>query len=142
MFSGWGIRTLALEMPRYNPVSYHNGSVWAHDNAMTALGLAKYGFWSELERLVAAQLEAAAFEADARLPELFAGFARIDTNVIVPYPAACHPQAWDAAAPLAFLTASSSAAHPGELGSGKAIGSVLGKVRASAVFHGEPFDLL
>jgi glycogen debranching enzyme len=142
MFSGWGIRTLALKMPRYNPVSYHNGSVWAHDNAMIALGLAKYGFWTELEQLVAAQLEAAASEPDARLPELFAGFDRADTNVIVPYPAACHPQAWDAAAPLAFLTAIASATQPGEPGSGQAIPSSLGKVRASAVFHGKPFELL
>ncbi len=142
MYSGWGIRTLALAMPRYNPVSYHNGSVWAHDNAMTALGLAKYGFWTELKQLVAAQLEAAALAADARLPELFAGFARADSNVIVPYPAACHPQAWDAAAPLAFLSAISSAAHPGELGSGQAVPSFLGKVRVSAVFHGKLFDLL
>lgn len=142
MFSGWGIRTLALEMPRYNPVSYHNGSVWAHDNAITALGLAKYGFWTELKHLVAAQLEAAALEADARLPELFAGFNRADTKVIVPYPAACHPQAWDAAAPLAFLTAIASALQPGELGSGKAIPSGFGKVSASAVFHRQPFELL
>ncbi len=142
MFSGWGIRTLSLEMPRYNPVSYHNGSVWAHDNAITALGLAKYGFWTELKHLVAAQLEAAALEADARLPELFAGFARADTQVIVPYPAACHPQAWDAAAPLAFLTAISSAQNPGEIGSGKAIPSSFGKVLARAVFRGQPFDLL
>jgi glycogen debranching enzyme len=142
MFSGWGIRTLALEMPRYNPVSYHNGSVWAHDNAITALGLAKYGFWTELKHLVAAQLEAAALEADARLPELFAGFARVDTDVIVPYPAACHPQAWDAAAPLAFLRAIASASHPGEIGSGQAIPSSFGKITANAVFHGKPFELL
>ncbi len=142
MFSGWGIRTLALEMPRYNPVSYHNGSVWAHDNALTALGLAKYGFWTELKHLVAAQLEAAALEADARLPELFAGFDRTETKVIVPYPAACHPQAWDAAAPLAFLTAISSARNPGEIGSGQAIPSSFGKVLARAVFRGQPFDLL
>ncbi len=142
MFSGWGIRTLAIKMPRYNPVSYHNGSVWAHDNAIIALGLAKYGFWTELKHLVSAQLEAAALEADARLPELFAGFDRADTSVIVPYPAACHPQAWDAAAPLAFLTAIASAAHPGELGSGQAIPSSFGKVMAGAVFHGKPFELL
>jgi hypothetical protein len=62
--------------------------------------------------------------------------------VIVPYPAACHPQAWDAAAPLAFLTAIASAVHPGELGSGKAIPSGFGKVKAFAVFHGKPFELL
>jgi glycogen debranching enzyme len=142
LFSGWGIRTLALEMPRYNPVSYHNGSVWAHDNAMIALGLAKYGLWSQLEQLVQAQLEAAVVEPDSRLPELFGGYARADTEVIVPYPAACHPQAWDAAAPLAFFLAASSALEPGLKGSGRAMPGSLGTVRAQAIFRGKSFDLL
>ena len=110
MWSGWGLRTLAETMPRYNPVSYHNGSVWSHDNALTCLGLAAYGFSAEVKQLVAAQLDAAALSSDARLPELFAGFKREETlglpsNPPVPYPAACHPQAWDAAAPYAFLSA-------------------------------------
>ncbi len=142
MFSGWGIRTLATNMPRYNPVSYHNGSIWAHDNALIALGLAKYGFYAELEQLTQAQLEAATIEPDSRLPELFAGFAREDTNVIVPYPAACHPQAWDAAAPLAFLTAASGFEKPGEKGSGKVIPLSLGTVKARGMFRGKDFDLL
>ncbi len=110
LWSGWGIRTLGEGMPRYNPVSYHNGSVWSHDNALTALGLAHYGFTQEVRTLVAAQLDAAALSGDARLSELFAGFKREETQGLpssppVPYPAACHPQAWDAAAPYAFLRA-------------------------------------
>lgn len=110
MWSGWGIRTLGEGMPRYNPVSYHNGSVWSHDNALTALGLAQYGCSEEVQKLVAAQLDAAALSGDARLAELFAGFKREETLGLpssppVPYPAACHPQAWDAAAPYAFLSA-------------------------------------
>ncbi len=110
LWSGWGIRTLGEGMPRYNPVSYHNGSVWSHDNALTALGLAQYGYSQEVKKLVAAQLDAAALSGDARLSELFAGFKREETLGLpssppVPYPAACHPQAWDAAAPYAFLSA-------------------------------------
>ncbi len=110
MWSGWGLRTLSEGSPRYNPVSYHNGSVWSHDNAIIALGLARYGLSDHIRRLVGVQLEAAALSYDARLSELFAGFRREDTpgvpsNPPVPYPAACHPQAWDAAAPYAFLTA-------------------------------------
>ncbi len=110
LWSGWGIRTLGEAMPRYNPVSYHNGSVWSHDNAIIALGLAKYGYSQEVKKLVTAQLDAAALSGDARLSELFAGFKREETPGLpssppVPYPAACHPQAWDAAAPYAFLSA-------------------------------------
>jgi glycogen debranching enzyme len=110
LWSGWGIRTLGQGMPRYNPVSYHNGSVWSHDNALTALGLARYGLREEVRRLTEAQLDAAALSSDARLSELFAGFQReqvagLPSSPPVPYPAACHPQAWDAAAPYAFLSA-------------------------------------
>jgi glycogen debranching enzyme len=110
LWSGWGIRTLGQGMPRFNPVSYHNGSVWSHDNALTALGLARYGLRDEVRRLVEAQLDAAALSNDARLSELFAGFQReqvtgLPSSPPVPYPAACHPQAWDAAAPYAFLSA-------------------------------------
>jgi glycogen debranching enzyme len=110
LWSGWGIRTLGQGMPRYNPVSYHNGSVWSHDNALTVLGLARYGLRDEVRRLSEAQLDAAALSDDARLSELFAGFQReqvqgLPSSPPVPYPAACHPQAWDAAAPYAFLSA-------------------------------------
>ncbi len=101
LFSGWGVRTLASSMAAYNPVSYHNGSVWPHDNALCAAGLARYGFVEEAHRIIEAQLAVAA--RTARLPELFAGFDRVDVPVPAAYPASCSPQAWAAAAPLSWL---------------------------------------
>ena len=76
LFSGWGIRTLATGMAAYNPLSYHNGSVWPHDNALIAAGLARYGFSREASRLIRAQLDAAQHFESARIPELFAGVPR------------------------------------------------------------------
>jgi glycogen debranching enzyme len=102
MFSGWGVRTLATSMASYNPLSYHCGSVWPHDNALIAAGLVRYGFLAEAHQVVVALLEAAAAE-DGRLPELFAGLDRADVPVPVPYPTSCSPQAWAAAAPLEFV---------------------------------------
>jgi glycogen debranching enzyme len=102
MFSGWGVRTLAASMTAYNPVSYHNGSVWPHDNAICAAGLARYGRAEEAHRLIAAQLAVATL-ADGQLPELFAGFDRSEIHVPAAYPASCVPQAWAAAAPLLWL---------------------------------------
>ncbi|MBF6213344.1 amylo-alpha-1,6-glucosidase [Nocardia puris] len=104
MFSGWGIRTLSAEMGAYNPVSYHNGSVWPHDNALCAAGLARYGFTAHAARVAEAVLDAAA-HFDHRLPELFCGFDRSEFDAPVPYPTSCSPQAWAAAAPLLFLRA-------------------------------------
>ncbi len=101
LWSGWGLRTLGAGEPRYNPVSYHNGSVWPHDTALAALGMAKYGFTEEARRVTRALFDAARWATDQRLPELFAGFGRED-GPPVPYPAACHPQGWDAALPLAL----------------------------------------
>jgi glycogen debranching enzyme len=102
LFSGWGIRTLASSMPAYNPVSYHNGSVWPHDNALCAAGLARYGFLEEAHRVIGAQLEVAgAF--GSRLPELFAGFDHRQLQRPATYPTSCSPQAWAAAAPLLWL---------------------------------------
>src|SRR6202007_1265351 len=75
-FTGWGIRTVAIDEPRYNPISYHNGSVWPHDNAIIALGLARYGFASHAARVFAAMFEVAANQELRRLPELFCGFIR------------------------------------------------------------------
>src|SRR5262249_20681287 len=75
-FSGWGIRTLAIGQPRYNPMSYHNGSVWPHDNALIALGFARYGFVQEAARLLGALLDISIFVPLARLPELICGFER------------------------------------------------------------------
>jgi len=103
MFSGWGIRTLAASMAAYNPMSYHNGSVWPHDNALCAAGLMRYGFTAHAQRVAEAVFGAAA-HFGYRLPELFCGFPRDWYPAPIPYPASCSPQAWAAAAPLQLLT--------------------------------------
>jgi glycogen debranching enzyme len=102
MFTGWGIRTLATSMSAYNPISYHNGSVWPHDNALCAAGLMRYGFVEEAHQ-VAEGLLAVAGAGGGRLPELFAGLSRDDVSVPAAYPTSCVPQAWAAAAPLLLL---------------------------------------
>ena len=102
MFTGYGIRTLATSAPAYNPVSYHNGSVWPHDNALCAAGLARYGFVEEAHRVIEAQLDVARAH-HGRLPELFAGFERDELTVPASYPTSCSPQAWASAAPLLWL---------------------------------------
>jgi glycogen debranching enzyme len=94
MFSGWGIRTLAASMAGYNPISYHIGSIWPHDNAMCATGLWRYGYGEEASLVAATLLEATQYFRDARLPELFCGFDRTSSPYPVPYPVACSPQAW------------------------------------------------
>lgn len=99
MFTGWGIRTLSSDMAAYNPVSYHNGSVWPHDSALVATGLMRYGYVAEAKR-VAGGLFDAAEHFDGQLPELFCGFDRSEYSGPVPYPTACSPQAWAAAAPI------------------------------------------
>ncbi|UGY91332.1 glycogen debranching N-terminal domain-containing protein [Streptomyces gobiensis] len=103
-FSGWGIRTLAAGQRAYHPLSYHRGSVWPHDNAVIALGLARYGLHGEA-RTVAHALTTIAEREGYRLPEVIAGYDRDEHPEPVPYPHACSPQAWAAAAPLALLTA-------------------------------------
>ncbi|THF85573.1 amylo-alpha-1,6-glucosidase [Deinococcus sp. KSM4-11] len=102
LWSGWGIRTLGTHEIRYNPVSYHNGSVWPHDTAAAALGMQRYGLHAEATQVARALFDAARAAPDARLSELFAGFGREPGTPPVPYPAACHPQGWDAAIPLAL----------------------------------------
>jgi glycogen debranching enzyme len=102
MFSGWGVRTLASDMGAYNPASYHNGSVWPHDNAIIAAGLLRYGFVAEAQRISTALLEAAEYSG-GRLPELFCGFSREHFDEPVPYPTACSPQAWAAATPIQLV---------------------------------------
>ena len=102
MFSGWGIRTLAASMGTYNPMSYHNGSVWPHDNALCLAGLMRYGFTGHAQKVAEAMLDAAS-DFGHRLPELFCGFPRSDYPAPIPYPASCSPQAWAAAAPLQIL---------------------------------------
>jgi glycogen debranching enzyme len=102
LFSGWGVRTLATTMGGYNPISYHCGSVWPHDNAIVAAGLMRYGFVEQAQRVVMAMLDASALEG-GRLPELFSGIERDELPAVVSYPTSCSPQAWSAAAPLLFL---------------------------------------
>jgi glycogen debranching enzyme len=102
MFSGWGVRTMATSMAAYNPVSYHCGSVWPHDNAIVAAGLMRYGFVDEATRIIEGLLAAAA-TSGGRLPELFSGLSRDELAVPAAYPTSCVPQAWAAATPLLFL---------------------------------------
>ncbi|MHB8220277.1 MAG: amylo-alpha-1,6-glucosidase [Acidimicrobiales bacterium] len=102
MSTGWGVRTLASSMGGYNPVSYHCGSVWPHDTAIAAAGLARYGFEDGAQRLVVGLLDAAVAQG-GRLPELFSGLDRNDLTVPVGYPTSCSPQAWSAASPLLCL---------------------------------------
>ncbi|HEV8243696.1 MAG TPA: amylo-alpha-1,6-glucosidase [Nitrospirales bacterium] len=104
-FSGWGIRTVSLRESRFNPMSYHNGSIWPHDNALIGLGLARYGCLDEVLRLTTALFDVAAYMDLRRLPELFCGFRRHRDNGPTLYPVACAPQAWAAAAPFALLEA-------------------------------------
>jgi len=104
-FSGWGIRTLGLSEPHYNPMSYHNGSVWPHDNGLIALGLARYGHKQATAQIFKAMFDAASYMDLRRLPELFCGFLRRMHNAPTQYPVACSPQAWASATLLALLQA-------------------------------------
>lgn len=104
LFSGWGVRTLSTSDRGYNPIGYHAGTVWPHDNSLIVMGLARYGYREEANRIATAQIEAAAFTG-FRLPEAFAGHTRSVARFPIPYPTACSPQAWATAAPLVFLRA-------------------------------------
>jgi glycogen debranching enzyme len=104
-FNGWGVRTIARGEARYNPMSYHNGSIWPHDNAIIALGLARYDLKPEASRIFQGMFDTALYQDQKRLPELFCGFMRRRQRGPVSYPVACSPQAWAAAAPFAFLAA-------------------------------------
>jgi len=103
-FSGWGLRTLANDQPRFNPMSYHNGSVWPHDTALSALGMSYYGERTGVLKLTSALFEAAT-QLEMRLPELFCGFPRAAGEAPVAYPVACLPQAWAAGAVFMMLQA-------------------------------------
>lgn len=105
-FSGWGVRTVARSAARYNPVSYHNGSVWPHDNAVIALGLARYGLKPGVRRIFQGLFEAASYMDLRRLPELFCGFAWRQLTAPTLYPVACAPQAWASATVFALVQAS------------------------------------
>jgi glycogen debranching enzyme len=102
-FSGWGVRTLAHGEERYNPMSYHNGSIWPHDNAILAAGFARYGAKDGTAAIFDAIMRAAAYMDDRRIPELYCGFRRRRGRGPVLYPAACSPQAWAASAPFSIL---------------------------------------
>ncbi|HEY5516195.1 MAG TPA: glycogen debranching N-terminal domain-containing protein [Pengzhenrongella sp.] len=102
MFTGWGVRTLAEDMGAYNPVSYHNGSVWPHDSALVAAGLMRYGFVEEAQRIATGLLDAAGYFG-GRLPELFCGFDRGHYPEPIRYPTSCSPQAWATAAPIQLI---------------------------------------
>jgi len=103
MFSGWGVRTLSYKASRFNPMSYHNGSVWPHDTALIAHGFARYGFVTEAMRLMQALFDASLFIELQRLPELFCGFPFRRGEAPTAYPVACSPQAWSVGAVFLLL---------------------------------------
>ncbi len=105
-FSGWGIRTVAREERRYNPMSYHNGSVWPHDNSLIAAGFARYGHKDAIDRVFKSLFDAASYMDLRRLPELYCGFQRGHQRGPTLYPVACSPQAWAAGTPLLLLQSS------------------------------------
>lgn len=101
--SGWGIRTLAARQAPYDPIGYHTGTVWPHDNALIAHGMRRYGFDREARQVLDGMAAAGAFFPYARFPELFCGFSSDEVPVPVQYPVACRPQAWASGAPLLML---------------------------------------
>ncbi len=102
-FCGWGIRTIAAGEARYNPISYHNGSIWPHDNSMIAMGLARYGFKREAAKILEGLYDASRYFELNRLPELFCGFERRPAEGPTLYPVACAPQAWAAGGAFMLL---------------------------------------
>jgi glycogen debranching enzyme len=105
MFSGWGIRTLSHKERRYNPIGYHLGTVWPHDNSIIAAGLRRYGFNKQALQILESIVSAGQHFEHARLPEVFGGFSQRDFSIPVRYPVACHPQAW-AAGSVPFMMSS------------------------------------
>jgi glycogen debranching enzyme len=102
-YSGWGVRTVALDEVRYNPMSYHNGSIWPHDNAFIAQGLARYGHKAGIHQIFDGLVRATTYMDHRRIPELYCGFRRRPGRGPTLYPAACSPQAWAAGAPFSML---------------------------------------
>ncbi|MBD0349352.1 MAG: glycogen debranching protein, partial [Thermoleophilia bacterium] len=102
LWSGWGVRTMSSAEAGYNPISYHNGSVWPHDNSLVAAGLARQRRWPEAQRIVR-RIVGVARHFEHQLPEVFAGFQRAETSFPIAYPTAARPQAWAAATPVLLL---------------------------------------
>jgi glycogen debranching enzyme len=118
LFSGWGLRTLAASEVRYNPMSYHNGSVWPHDNALTAYGLSRYGLREPVLKILSGLFDASLFIDLHRMPELFCGFPRRPGEGPTLYPVACAPQSWAAASVFLLLQAClglSVRSHPSQV---------------------------
>jgi len=141
MYSGWGVRSMSARDGGYNPLEYHNGTVWPHDTAIVAEGMRRYGFRDEASKLAQAVLDAAEAFSN-QLPELFAGFARDETKMPVEYPEALKPQSWAAAAPLlAVRTLLGLDVVEGKLRSRPHVPESLGKVRLRNVgFRGRYED--
>jgi len=128
LFTGWGVRTMATTEGGYNPIGYHVGTVWPHDNSFVAWGLTRYGYQEEAACLAAGIFEAAPYFHD-RLPEAFAGYPREETQFPVEYPTACSPQAWATGAPLLLLRAALGLEPVGDrLSMNPALPSVLERV--------------
>ena len=106
MLSGWGIRTISSQSPSYNPMSYHNGSIWPHDNSIIAAGMKRYGYATEANSVISQVIEAAQYFLYNRLPELYCGFEKSTTHGEGPteYPVSCSPQAWAAGAPILMIS--------------------------------------
>jgi len=102
LWSGWGVRTMSAADAGYNPLSYHNGTVWPHDNSLIAAGLARYARWPEAQRIVRRMMDAAG-HFNWQLPEVFSGLRRADTPFPIAYPTAARPQAWAAGTPVLLL---------------------------------------
>lgn len=133
LFSGWGVRTMSAEEVTYNPIGYHLGTVWPHDNSLIAAGLARYGFRDEAATIAAALLEAATY-FDGRLPEAFAGYPREQTMFPVEYPTACSPQAWASGTPLLLIRTVLGLEPDGdELRSDPALPASIGKLALSGI---------
>jgi glycogen debranching enzyme len=105
MFSGWGIRTIATGEARYNPMSYHNGSIWPHDNALIAYGFSRYDLIQEAVQILSGTFDTALYTEGQRLPELFCGFERVKGQPPTSYPVACSPQAWSVGAVFLMIQA-------------------------------------
>src|SRR5207244_6515992 len=102
LWSGWGVRTMSAADAGFNPLSYHNGTVWPHDNSLIAWGIARYARWPEAHRIIRRMLNAAG-HFDYQLPEVFAGLPRAETPFPIAYPTAARPQAWAAGTPILLL---------------------------------------